>query len=115
EIWNRDVPGVEAVAEATGASAQNLRQIAAGQSQVAIVQGDVAYNAYHGEGQFEGRPIETRALAVIYPNVYHAVSLRSIADRLGLHRISDVRGSRYSVGPPGSGNEVTTSQIFQAL
>ncbi|BAS25887.1 TAXI family TRAP transporter solute-binding subunit [Limnochorda pilosa] len=115
EIWNRAVPGVEAVAEATGASAQNLRQIAAGQSQVAIAQGDVVYNAAHGEGQFEGRPIETRALMVIYPNVYHSVSLKSIAQRLGLTRIADVKGHRYSVGPPGSGNEVTTSQIFQAL
>lgn len=115
QIWNQHVPGVEAVAEATGASVENLRLIERGESQVALVQGDVAYNAYYGQEQFQGRPIAVRTLIVMYPNVYHAVSLKSIAERLNFRRFSDIRGHRYSVGPPGSGNEVTTRQIFDAL
>lgn len=115
QIWNQFVPGVEAVAEATGASVENLRLIERGESQVGLVQGDVAYNAYYGKERFEGRPINVRTLLVMYPNVYHAVSLKSIAQRLDLQRFSDVKGRRFSVGPPGSGNELTTSQVFEAL
>ena len=115
EIWSRHVPGVEAVAEATGASVENLRLIDRGESQVALVQGDVAYDAFYGRERFEGRPIRVQTLLVMYPNVYHAVSLQSIAQRLGLRRFSDVRGRRFSVGPPGSGNEHTTAQVFEAL
>lgn len=115
ELWNRHVPNVDATAEATGASVENLRLIQRGESDVALVQGDVAYDAYHGRDRFQGAPIRTRVLMVLYPNVYHAVSLKSIHDRLGLNSFRDVAGHRFSVGAPGSGNEHATSLVFQAL
>ena len=115
QIFNEHVPGVEASAEATGASVENVRLLERGESQVALIQGDVAYNAFYGQERFEGRKVDLRTLVVMYPNVYHAVSLRSIAERLNFRRFSDVKGHRFSVGPPGSGNELTTSQVFEAL
>jgi hypothetical protein len=115
EIFNQHVPGVEASAESTGASVENLRLIKAGDSEVALVQGDVVYDAYHGRDRFEGEPIQTYTLAVMYPNVYHAVSLRSIHQRLNLECFQDVKGRRFSVGPPGSGNEHATNLVFQAM
>jgi uncharacterized protein len=115
EIINREVDEVGASAESTGASVENLRLIAEGQSQVAIVQGDAAYQAFHGQGPFEGNPLEARALITLYPNVYHGVTLESTNDRLGLDCFSDVAGHRFSVGAPGSGNELATNLIFDAL
>lgn len=115
EIWNRHVPGVDASVEATGASVENLRLIERGESDIALVQGDVAYDAYHGRDRFQGAPIKTQTLMVLYPNVYHAVSLKSIHERLGLNKFRDVAGHRFSVGAPGSGNEHATSLVFQAL
>lgn len=115
EVWNRHVPGVDASVEATGASVENLRLITRGESEVALVQGDVAYDAYHGRDRFEGDPIRTQVLMVLYPNVYHAVSLNSIHNRIGLNNFRDVAGHRFSVGAPGSGNEHATNLVFQAL
>jgi TRAP transporter TAXI family solute receptor len=107
--------GLSASAEATGASVENLRLISSGDSDLAISQGDAAYQAFHGEGEFADAPVETNTLMVLYPNVYHAVSLASIHDRLELNCFSDIAGRRFSVGAPGSGNELATNLVFEAL
>lgn len=114
ELISQNVEGVSASVEATGASVENVRLIDAGDSEMAIAQGDVVYQASRGEGEFEN-PIDVRVLMVIYPNVYHAVSLRSIHDDLELDCFSDVQGSRFSVGAPGSGNELATNLVFESL
>jgi TRAP transporter TAXI family solute receptor len=115
EIINRDVDGVKASAEATGASVENLRLIASEQSDLAIAQGDVVYQAYHGEGEFEDDPIRTQSLMVLYPNVYHAVSLEKIHNKHDLNCFADIKDRRFSVGAPGSGNELATNLVFDAL
>ncbi|WP_166349411.1 TAXI family TRAP transporter solute-binding subunit [Phytoactinopolyspora limicola] len=115
EIIDRNADGLSASAEATGASVENLRLLGSGESDLAISQGDVVYQAFHGEGEFEDESIETQTLMVLYPNVYHAVSLASIHDRLDLACFSDVAGHRFSVGAPGSGNELATNLVFDAL
>jgi TRAP transporter TAXI family solute receptor len=107
---------VTATAEATGASVENVRNLQNGNSQVAIVQADVAYQAIQGEGAFDGNAVEDlRVLMVVYPNVYHTVTLKSINDEKHFGCLSDVKGSRFSVGAPGSGNEVSTQAVFEAL
>lgn len=116
EIVNKHVTGVTATAEATGASVENVNNLKSGVSQVAIVQANVAYQAVHGEGKFEGGPVDDlRVLMVAYPNVYHTVTLGSINKEKNFECFSDVQGSRFSVGAPGSGNEVSTKQVFGAL
>ncbi|ASU85110.1 C4-dicarboxylate ABC transporter substrate-binding protein [Nocardiopsis gilva YIM 90087] len=115
QIVGSEIEGVGATPEATAASVENLRLLGAGASELAVVQGDSAYQADSGEGEFAEKPVENRALLVLYPNVYHNVSLRSIDDRLDLDCFSDVKGHRFSVGAPGSGNELTTSLVFADL
>ncbi|WP_240134736.1 TAXI family TRAP transporter solute-binding subunit [Streptomyces sp. MUM 178J] len=115
EVINRKAKGVEASAETTGGSVQNLRLIAGGQSDMAIAQSDVVHQAYHGQGEFSGKPVKTQTLMVLYPNVYHAVSLQSRHDDLGLDCFGDIKGKRFSVGAPGSGNELATNLVFDAL
>ncbi|MPZ67808.1 MAG: TAXI family TRAP transporter solute-binding subunit [Pseudonocardiaceae bacterium] len=114
EILGNQVDGITATAEATGASVENIRLVSAGDSEIAISQGDVVYQAYNGEGDF-GEAVDLRVLMVLYPNVYHAVSLQSIHDDSPMECFSDVAGSRFSVGAPGSGNEVATRLVFESL
>ncbi|WP_205325438.1 TAXI family TRAP transporter solute-binding subunit [Glycomyces sp. YM15] len=114
EIISDHVDGVTATAEATGGSLENLRLLESGDSEVAIAQGDVVYQAVNGEGAFDA-PIDLRVLMVLYPNVYHGVSLQSIDESLGLDCFADIEGTRFSVGAPGSGNEVATDLVFDAL
>lgn len=115
DVIGAEVEGLDASVEATGASVENLRLIGAGDSELAIVQGDAADQAYSGNAEFEGNATETYVLAVLYPNVYHAVSLQSIHEDLELNCFSDIEETRFSVGAVGSGNELTTTQVFQSL
>ncbi|GAA2098553.1 MULTISPECIES: TAXI family TRAP transporter solute-binding subunit [Brevibacterium] len=111
-----NLEGTSASVEATGASVENLRLIDSGSADIAIAQGDSVDQAYNATGDFDDEePITTRALAVLYPNVYHTVTLSSIQDRLGLECFADLEGHRYSVGDVGSGNETTTNQVFESL
>lgn len=114
-IIGDNLEGQSASVEATGASVENIRLLGSGDSQLAIVQGDAADQGFTGTGDFEGDPVETYSLAVMYPNVFHAVTLQSIAESEGFECFSDVVGTRYSVGDIGSGNEATTNQVFESL
>lgn len=114
-IIGDNLEGQTGSVEATGASVENIRLIGSGSAHLAIVQGDAADQAFTGTADFEGAIVETYSLAVLYPNVFHAVTLSSIAESKGLECFSDVIGTRYSVGDIGSGNEATTRQVFESL
>ncbi len=114
-IIGAELEGQTASVEATGASVENIRLLGSGDGHLAIVQGDAADQAFTGTADFEGVPVQTYSLAVLYPNVFHAVTLASIAQAQGLECFSDVMGTRYSVGDIGSGNEATTRQVFESL
>src|SRR5690606_22015477 len=79
---------------------------------MALVLADTAYQAYKGEGAFEGRrQVENaRALASIYPNVIHFVT----AADSGITSLQDVKGKRVSVGAPGSGTEVNSRAVLES-
>ncbi|NYH51976.1 hypothetical protein HNR06_001565 [Nocardiopsis arvandica] len=107
--------GQTASVESTGASVENIRLLDSGSGHLGIVQGDAADQAATGMADFEGAPVQTYSLAVLYPNVFHAVTLDSIARDQGFECFSDVVGTRYSIGDVGSGNEATTRQVFESL
>lgn len=115
QIIDAEVPDTTGSVESTGASVENIRLIGSGSAELGITQGDAADQAFNGIAEFDGGEIQTNALVVLYPNVFHTVTLASIKDRLGLDCFSDVVGHRYSVGDVGSGNEATTNQVFSSL
>lgn len=112
EIIGKHLDGHTAVAEVTGASVENMALIHRGDATMALVLADTAYQAYHGEGQFEGRRqvANTRALASVYPNVIQFVTL---ADS-GVTSLQDMKGKRVSVGAPGSGTEVNSRAVLES-
>lgn len=112
EIIGRHLDGYTAVAEVTGASVENMALIHRGDTTMALVLADTAYQAYHGEGQFEGRRqvTNTRALASIYPNVIQIVTLANS----GISSLADLKGKRVSVGAPGSGTEVNSRAVLES-
>ncbi|MCC5982845.1 MAG: TAXI family TRAP transporter solute-binding subunit [Rhodobacteraceae bacterium] len=111
EVINRHVDGATGSAEVTGASVENVALVSRGDSDLALALADTVYQAFHGEGAFEGRQVdEIRALASIYPN---AVQIVTLADS-GIESIDDLRGQRVSVGAPGSGTEVSAQTLLAA-
>ena len=112
ELIGRHLDGYTAVAEVTGASVENMALIHRGDATLALVLADTAYQAYKGEGQFEGRRQvkNTRALASIYPNVIQIVTP---ADS-DIKSLADLKGKRVSVGAPGSGTEVNSRALLES-
>ncbi len=111
EVINQHVEGYSAVAEATGASEENVALIFQGDSDIALALADTVFQAYSGTGAFEGREIANlRALGSIYPNAVHIVTLAST----GITSLSDLSGKRVSLGAPGSGTTISAEALLGA-
>jgi TRAP transporter TAXI family solute receptor len=95
----------------TGASVDNLKFIKQGTSDLAFVMADAAEDAVAGRDAFaDVGAIPARALAVLYPNYMHLVTL---AGR-GIGRVADLRGRVVSLGSPGGGGAVQAERILRA-
>ena len=99
-IWNTKIENMNVTAQATGASAENLRLINKGEAEYAIVQNDVMDYAYNGTDLFAGEKLANiMTIGTLYPEVVQiAVSKDS-----GIKSIADFKGKRISVGDAGSG------------
>lgn len=109
EIWNKHVKGVRAVAEVTGASVENTKLCDKGETLFGEIMSDVAYQAYHGEDKFEGKPQKILGMFVMYPNFFHLVALQ----KSGIQSVYDLKGKKVSVGAPGSGTEFMANLVFE--
>jgi len=111
ELWTRNVPGVKAVAEVTGASVENVKLAHRGETVIGEIMGDVAYQAYYGEGKFRDNPQHILALAVMYPNILQIAALRGS----GIERLDQLTGRTVSTGAPGSGTAFMSDLVLDAL
>lgn len=107
---SKHVPGMQATAEVTGGSVDNLRLIATGKPYIGLSMVDAAQDAYKGEQKFAGNKVPLRTLMILYPNRMHAVSVEGT----GVTKITDLKGKRVSTGSPGSATEVMAFRIIEA-
>jgi TRAP transporter TAXI family solute receptor len=104
------LPGIQATAEVTGGSVDNLKLIGSGQSEIAFTQCDAAFDAINGLDKFKSGKITLRTLMVLYPNQMHAVTVEGT----GISKIADLKGKRVSTGSPGSATEVMAFRVMEA-
>ena len=109
-ILSKYVPGLQATAEVTGGSVDNLKLIATGKPYIAFSMADAGQDAYRGEDKFKGTRVPLRTLMVLYPNRMHVVTI----DGIGITRMADLRGKRVSTGSPGSATEVMGFRVIEA-
>jgi TRAP transporter TAXI family solute receptor len=102
--------GIQATAEVTGGSVDNLKLIHADKSEVAFSMADAAADALKGEGKFSGNKVDLRTLMVLYPNRMHVVTIEGT----GIEKMSDLKGKRVSTGSPGSATEVMAFRLIEA-
>jgi uncharacterized protein len=104
------VPGMEATAEVTGGSVDNLKLIGSGKSYIGLTMADATLDAYRGEDKFKGNKIPVRTLMILYPNRMHVVSVEG----RGVNKIADLKGKHVSTGSPGSATEVMAFRVIEA-
>ncbi len=110
ELWSRELPQYDFVAEVTGGSVENLSLLLGGDVQVAFSMGTNAHQLYNATGSFSERePAQILALTALYPNVLHLVTLEGT----GVESLADLVGRRVSVGAPGSGTEVAARTLLE--
>jgi TRAP transporter TAXI family solute receptor len=108
-IIGKELPGYTGTAQVTGGSVANLQLIATGKADIAFSQVDAAWDAINGKGKFPSK-LPVRALAVMYPNHMHAVTVEGT----GIEKVEDMKGRRVSTGSPGSATEVYAVRVLEA-
>jgi len=109
-VLSKNLPNVQATAEVTGGSVDNLKLIASGQSEMGFTMADAAFDAFKGEDKFKGNKVPLQTLLVVYPNRMHVVTIEGS----GIEKMSDMKGKRVSTGSPGSATEVMAFRVIEA-
>jgi uncharacterized protein len=109
-VISQSVPRVDATAEVTAASVDNLKLVQLGKVDIAFVLTDTLDDAIHGRGAFSKMPVKARTLAVLYPNYTQVATIEG----KGINRLADLRGRVVSTGSPGSGTEVIAFRVLRA-
>jgi TRAP transporter TAXI family solute receptor len=109
-VFSKFIPGMEATAEVTGGSVDNLKLIGSGKPYIALTMVDATLDAYKGEDKFKGNKIPVRTLMILYPNRMHVVSVEG----RGVNKVSDLKGKHVSTGSPGSATEVMAFRVIEA-
>ena len=114
EIVNRDlsIDGVRCSPETTPGSVYNVGAIQSGELEFGIIQADVNFNAYKGEGAWVGRAfLGLRSVLSLYPEL---VTVMARAD-LHIQDLAGLAGRRVNVGSKGTGIRTTWDAIEEEL
>lgn len=106
-----DEHNIRCNAPSTGGSVANINGIKSGELDMGVAQSDVQYQAYNGEGNFDGDAFEDlRAVFRI-----HGEPLTLLArEDSGIETLDDLEGKRVNIGNPGSGQRNTMEVVMDA-
>jgi TRAP transporter TAXI family solute receptor len=109
-MLSKYVPGMQATAEVTGGSVDNLKLIGTDKPYIGFTMADAGLDALKGEDKFKGNKVPLRTLMILYPNRMHIVS----TEGRGINKLADLKGKHISTGSPGSATEVMAFRILEA-
>ena len=111
KVISDNLEGVEATAEVTAGTVDNLKFIASRSADLGFALADSLDDAYNGRGAFDTfGAVPARAIAVLYDNHNHLVTLAGA----GITAVADLGGHVVSTGAPGSGTEISAFRILAA-
>ncbi len=104
--------GIRCSAESTGGSIYNINTVRAGELEFGVAQSDWQYHAYNGSSKFEdqGKFEDLRAVFSVHPEplTLLAQAGNDVTD------FPSLKGTRFNVGNPGSGQRATTEVVMEA-
>lgn len=96
--------------QTSGASAENMETLRAGEAELAFTQTDIAAYAIDGKEMFDGNPIDNiQAIGSLYPETIQLVTTKDS----GIESVEDLKGKAVSVGAPGSGAYINAMQVLE--
>ena len=110
-VLAKAIPDLHTTVEVTGGSVDNIRLIAAGQSDLGFTMADAAMDAIQGQDKFRNNKVALQTLLVVYPNRMHVVTIEGT----GIDTLADLKGKRVSTGSPGSATEIMASRAIEAI
>ena len=109
DILNKNIPGVNASAQSTGASVANINLLQQSKVDLAFVQNDIAYYAANGIEMFKDKKVAgLKGIATLYPETVQIITIA----KSGITSIDQLKGKRVAVGAAGSGTEANARQIL---
>lgn len=114
-IWSYHLKAenIQASGQSSAGSIENIELLRDGEAHLAILQGLISSQAYAGDDTFAGKPYkDLRTVSMLWPNVEHFVLMDN---KIETGDISDISGSRFSVGPQASGTEQSTIVMMDGL
>ena len=103
--------GIRCSAPSTAGSTYNISNIQAGELDFGVAQSDWQYHAYNGSSSFKDKPFKKlRAVFSVHPEPYQII----VAKDSGIKSWKDLKGKRFNIGNPGSGQRGTTEVLMKA-
>ncbi|WP_372424968.1 TAXI family TRAP transporter solute-binding subunit [Salinarimonas chemoclinalis] len=103
--------GIRCSVESTGGSVFNVNAIRGGDLDFGVVQSDVQYQAFNGEGRFaeQGAQENLRAVFSLHPEPFTLVARAGA----GIAGFDDLEGKRVNIGNPGSGQRALMDILME--
>ncbi len=111
QVWNQKIPGLNVTVQATGGSVENARLLGTKGAELALCMNDIAFYAQNGQEVFKAKNekyTNFSALGNIYPDVVQIFARKDGP----IQSIPDFKDKKISVGPPGSGTEISARQVL---
>ena len=111
-LFTQKIEDVNAQAQATKASVENLNLLQQGKGELALTLGDAASQAWAGvaEAGYPAKLDKLRHVAGAYNNYVQIVA----SAESGIKTLADLKGKRISVGAPKSGTELNARAVLGA-
>lgn len=111
-VINNTVPGMHVAVQTTKGAMINATNVSEGDLELAMIPGDVAYDAWSGEHAFSDGKLENlRVISACYEEVSAWVSLRES----GLTEVNELKGKIISSGPKASATELVSRDVYAVL
>lgn len=101
--------GIRCAAPSTGGSTYNIGQITEGELDFGVAQSDWQFHSFNGTSSKVTHNKKLRAVFSIHPEPYHII----VAKGSGIKSWDDLKGKRFNIGNPGSGQRGTTEVLME--
>jgi TRAP transporter TAXI family solute receptor len=105
------LPDVAVTIVNTSGSIENARLVGTSQVDLALIQNDIAYYAYHGREVFTSHPLKLEGIASLYPEYV----LLLVSGSSPFRSATDLLGQPVAIGWKGSGSHLNALHVLPAI